>query len=79
MGIKDYFTKKVVDHKTKDLPPQQQEMVRQLFNSNPELMEKISAEIKHKTKKEGKSEMTASMEVMRKYQGEIQKAAAGKQ
>ena len=41
-------------------------------NSYPELFKRISKEIEQK-KKEGKSEMAAAMEVMRKHQGEIQK------
>jgi len=77
MGIKDYFSKKFIEHKTKDLPPQQKEMVMKLYENNPDLMKKISEEVQHKIKKEGKSEMSASMEVMRKHQSEIQKAVQG--
>jgi len=77
MGIKDFFTKKVVDWKMKDVPEAQKQMVMQLYESNPELMEKIAKEVQHKVKNEGKSEMAASMEIMRKYQSELQKAVMG--
>ena len=77
MGIKDFFTKKVVDWKMKDLPEDQKKMVMALYEQNPELMEKIAGEVQHKVKKEGKSEMAASMEVMRKYQSELQKMTMG--
>ena len=73
MGIKNFFLKKAIKHKTKDMPQNQQEMVMKLVEDNPELFEKIGNEIQHKIKKEGKSQMAATMEVMRKYQGDIQK------
>jgi len=75
MGIKDFLTKKVIDWKMKDLPEAQKQMIMQMYESNPELMEKIAKEVQHKVKSEGKSEMAASMEVMRKYQSELQKVA----
>lgn len=44
------------------------------MEKNPELFEKIQKEIKAK-QKDGKGEMAATMEVMRKYQAELQKLA----
>jgi hypothetical protein len=73
MGIKDFFVKKLIESKLKDVPEAQREQIIELVTKNPELFEKIGKEIQQKTK-EGKSEMAASMEVMRKYQSEIQKA-----
>lgn len=73
MGIKDFFVKKLIESKLKDVPEAQREQIIALVTENPELFEKIGKEIQQKTK-EGKSEMAASMEVMRKYQSEIQKA-----
>lgn len=75
MGIKSFFIKKMVAHKMKGMPQAQQDMVMKLMEKNPELFKKIGEEIKHKTKTEGMSEMTASMQVMRKYQAELQKLA----
>lgn len=72
MGIKDFFVKKLMESKLKDVPEAQREQIIALVSENPELFEKIGKEIQQKVK-EGKSEMAASMEVMRKYQGEIQK------
>ena len=56
----------------KGVPEEQQEMILKLVEKDPKLFEKIGNEIKQKTK-EGKTEMAASMEVMRKYQGALQK------
>ncbi len=78
MGIKDFLTKKVLEHKMKDMPPQYRDVVMKLVQENPEFFEKIGKEIEQK-KKEGKSETAAAMEVMRKYQGEMQKMMGGLQ
>jgi ribosome recycling factor len=72
MGIKDFFVKKFIESKLKDLPEEQREQIVKLVSENPELFEKIGKDIQQKIK-EGKSEMAASMEVMRKYQSEMQK------
>jgi len=73
MGVKDFFIKKLIQSKLKGVPEAEQEKIIALITQNPELFEKIGKEIQQKTK-EGKSETAAAMEVMRKYQGEIQKA-----
>lgn len=72
MGIKNFFLKKYLKAKMKGVPEEQQEMILKLVEKDPKLFEKIGNEIKQKTK-EGKTEMAASMEVMRKYQGALQK------
>jgi hypothetical protein len=75
MGVKDFFVKKLIQSKLKGIPEEQQEQIIALVMENPELFEKIGKEIQQKTK-EGKGEQVAAMEVLRKYQGEIQKAMA---
>ena len=52
-------------------------MIMEAVNANPEFFEKMAKEIEAE-KKAGKSEMAASMEVMRKHQGELQKLMMGK-
>jgi len=73
MGIKNFFIKKAVQSQMKDVPKEQQEMIMKLVEENPELFTKISEEVKALTKS-GKSQMVAMMEVMKKYQGDLQKA-----
>jgi hypothetical protein len=72
MGIKSYLTDKLIRSKMKHLPKAQQDMFIKLIEENPELFKKIGDEVKALTKS-GVSEMTATMQVMRKYQAEIQK------
>lgn len=57
----------------KDVPKEQQDMIIAMVNKNPELFKKISEEVERKVKHEGKDKMAATFEVMRKYQGEMQK------
>lgn len=72
MSIKNFLMKKMM--KAKGASDAQIEMVMKMMEKNPELFKKISTEIEAKVKS-GQSEMSASMEVMRKYQSELQKLA----
>lgn len=56
----------------KGVPEAQQEKLINAMERNPEFFKMIGEEIEAK-KKAGKSEMEASMEVMRKHQAEFQK------
>ena len=71
MGIRDFFVKQAVKYGTKDLPKDQQELLRVAVDKNPELFSKIAKEI-DALKKQGKPEMYASLDVMKKYQKELQ-------
>jgi hypothetical protein len=71
MGIRDFFVKQAVKHGAKDLPKDQQELLAKAVEKNPELFAKISKEIEA-LKKQGKPEMYASLDVMKKYQKEMQ-------
>lgn len=73
MGIRDFFVKQAVKYGTKDLPKDQQEMLRTAVEKNPELFSKIAKEI-DALKKQGKPEMYASLDVMKKYQKELMEA-----
>ena len=78
MGVKDFIARKMLEKQMKNLPKEQQEVMIKVITENPEFFEGIAKEIKQKTK-EGKSEMTATMEVMRKHQSELQKIMGGGQ
>jgi nicotinate-nucleotide pyrophosphorylase len=58
--------------KKSGLPKQQQDMLLIGMEKNPKLFESIAKEIKVEMKK-GKGQQVASMEVMRRHQGELQK------
>ncbi len=69
--IKEFFIKQAIKHGTKNLPKDQQELLAKAVDKNPELFAKISKEIEA-LKKQGKPEMYASLDVMKKYQKELQ-------
>lgn len=62
--------------RAKGLPQEQIDLVMTLMEKDPELFKRIASEIEQK-KKEGRDETAAAMEVMRKYQGDIQKLMRG--
>lgn len=56
--------------KMKDVPPEQQEKVLNMIEKNPDFFQKIAIEVQEKVK-QGKDQMTATMEVMSKYQDDL--------
>jgi hypothetical protein len=54
----------------KGVPPEQVEMIMQLIDQKPDLFKKIAEEIDARMKK-GEHQMFATMEVMKKYAGEL--------
>jgi len=74
--FKKFVAKKMMQRQVKNLPKDQQEKIMKAFEENPEFFENIAKEIDQKTK-EGKNQMAATMEVMRKHQAELQKIMMG--
>lgn len=79
MGVKNFFVKKMAERQMKDMPAEQREMISTLLENNPDLFVKMSKEVEHKVKKEGKDQMLAMMEVGKKYQKELQEALGDQQ
>lgn len=75
--IKEFLLKQAVKHGTKNLPKDQQEMLTKAVEKDPALFEKIAKEIEA-LKKQGKPEMYAALDVMKKYQKELQALFAEK-
>lgn len=73
MGVKDFFMKKMLEKQMKDLPAEQRDVMIKVITENPDFFQKIGDEIQNKIKNEGKDQMAATMEVMRKHQSELQK------
>ncbi len=60
--------------RTQGVPEAQIDMFIGMMEKNPELFQKIALEIQEKTKN-GVDQMTASMEIMKKYETELKKLA----
>jgi hypothetical protein len=71
--IKDFFMKKMLEKQLGSLPKEQQELVRKAVEKNPELFKKIAEETEAQVK-QGKNQMYAAFEVMKKYQKELQES-----
>jgi len=71
MSLKSFLLKKLLKSKMKDVPEAEQDKMLALIEKNPELFQKIAVEVQSKMK-EGKDQMAATMEVMQKYQAELQ-------
>jgi hypothetical protein len=69
--IKEFLLKQAVKHGTKNLPKDQAALLQAAVEKNPELFSKIAKEIEV-LKKAGKPEMYAALDVMKKYQKELQ-------
>lgn len=72
MGIKDFFLKKALEHKMKNVPPEQREHLMSVMEKNPEFFKAIGDKVQQKVKG-GMSEAAATMVVMREHQAELQK------
>lgn len=55
----------------KNVPADQQEMIMELVEKNPELFQKIAKEMQAELKSNGNNQMAAAMKVLPKYQKEL--------
>lgn len=69
--IKEFLIKQAIKRGAKNLPKDQAELLTKAVEKDPKLFEKIAKEIEV-LKKSGKPEMYASLDVMKKYQKELQ-------
>ncbi len=72
--FKDFLLRKMMERQLKDLPADQREKIIEMVTKNPELFQKMATEIKAKIDG-GMDQMTASKEVMMKYQGDLKNIA----
>jgi len=68
--LKNMLMKKMLKSQLKGVPEAEQEKILKVVSENPELFSKIAKEIQEKIKG-GADQMSASMEVMGKYQNEL--------
>ncbi len=68
---KNFVVKKLLERQLKDASPEQRELIMTLMEKDPALFEKISKEMQAEIKS-GKTQMSAAMKVMPKYQAQIQ-------
>ncbi len=69
--LKQYAMKKVIQSQMKDVPADQQQMILEMVEKDPQLFEKIAKEMQAELKANGNNQMAAAMKVLPKYQKEI--------
>lgn len=72
MGIKDFFMRKMLESQMKDVPKAEQEKVFTMLQKDPTLFEKIAKEVQQEMKN-GKDQMSATMNVVKKYETDLKK------
>ncbi|MEI6238595.1 MAG: hypothetical protein WCP15_03620 [bacterium] len=70
--FKNFLMKQMVKKQLKGMPQAEQDRIIKLVEENPEIFTKIAEETQAKVK-QGKGQMEASIEVMKKYQTELRK------
>lgn len=70
MSIKSFFLKKMLGSQLKGVPQAEQDKILALIEKNPDFFQKIASEAQEEMKK-GKDQMTATMEVVKKYESEL--------
>ncbi len=70
MSIKTFLMKKMLASKMKDVPQAEQEKVFSMIEKNPDLFQKIGLEVQEEMKK-GIDQMTATMNVVKKYEKDL--------
>lgn len=68
--IKEFFMKKMIEAKMKDVPPEDREKFVGMIQKNPELFKKISEQVQEKMKS-GKDQFSATMEVVKNFEAEL--------
>ena len=66
--------KKVLQSQMKNVPEDQQQMILEMLEKDPELFEKIAKEIQAELKVNGNNQMAAAQKVLPKYQAQIMAA-----
>lgn len=69
---KAFAMKKMIKSQLDGVPKAKREKIEKAIDNNPDLFQKMSKEIKEKTDN-GQNQMSAMMEVSKKYRGELQK------
>lgn len=62
--------KKMLASQMKGVPQADQDKVFAMLQKNPELFQKIALEVQEEVKK-GKSQMSATMEIVKKYESDL--------
>jgi hypothetical protein len=69
--MKQFAMKKLIQSQMKDVPEDQQQMILEMIEKDPQLFEKIAKEMQAELKANGNNQMAAASKVLPKYQQQI--------
>lgn len=69
--MKQMAMKKLIQSQMKNVPADQQQMIMELVEKDPQLFQKIATEMQDELKSNGNNQMAAAMKVLPKYQKEL--------
>lgn len=69
--MKQFAMKKILQSQMKNVPEDQQQMIMEMLEKDPDLFEKIAKEMQTELKNNGNNQMAAAMKVLPKYQQQI--------
>lgn len=72
MSIKSFFMRKMLESQMKGVPKEEQDKIFAMLEKDPELFQKIGSEVE-KEVKNGKDQMSATMEVVKKYESDLKR------
>lgn len=70
--LKKFLMKKMLQSQLKGVPEAEQEKILNVIEKNPDLFTKIAKDVQERMK-QGKDQMTATMEVMKENEAELRK------
>lgn len=74
MSMKTFLMRKMLSSQMKGVPPAEQDKIFNMIEKNPDFFQKIALEVQEEMKK-GKDQMTATMEVAKRYESDLKKMA----
>ena len=69
--VKKFAVKKMLQSQLKNVPEDQQQMIMELVEKDPKLIEAIAKEMQAEMKTNGNNQMAAAMKVLPKYQQQL--------
>lgn len=72
--FKEFFVRKLIESKMKDVPKEQRDMVITMIEKNPDFFQKLAEEIQVEIEK-GEDQMTATMNVMKRHEESLKSLA----
>ncbi len=72
--MKTFLMRKMLTSQMKGVPQAEQDKIFNMIEKNPELFQKIALEVQEEVKK-GKDQMSATMEVAKRYEADLKKLA----